>query len=88
MFGSCLDDSKCGIGACDPTAFSVIAYVVHHSMECELHATDADFFSSASFGVCLQAHLSPNLQPPGDLNVVHSGTCQKLHEFLFGNFLS
>ena len=40
-------------------------------------AIDAEFlFSSARFAVCLYAHLSPNLRPPGALNFVHSGTCQ------------
>ena len=52
-------------------------------------AIDAEYsFASAGIAVCLHAHLSPNLQPPGALNFVHSGQCQKLHECSFGNFLS
>ena len=38
--------------------------------------------------MCLCAHLSPNLHPPGDLNVVHSGPCRQLHEFLLWQLLS
>ena len=65
-----------GIGSCHPTGFSAIAPVVHHSTVCEQQSMLNCFFWSAGFAVCLHAHLSPNLYPPGALNFVHSGTCQ------------
>ena len=55
-----------GIGSCRLTEFSVTASVVHHAMECEMKQ-----MLNFSF-----RQLSPNWHPPGELNFVHSGTCQ------------
>ena len=72
------DEVSLGIGSCHPTDFSVFASVVHHLMECEYQSMLNSFQQQVLLCVCWQ---TPNRHSPGALNCVHSGTCQKIHEF-------
>ena len=58
------DEVSLGSGFCHLTEFSVVASVVHHSMECEKQSMLNFSFSSKCCCACLYAHLSPNLHPP------------------------